>query len=791
MSAMDELRLSFFQECEDLLESLSDGLREMSEGAVDGDMETVHAVFRAVHSIKGGAGAFGLDVLVTFAHVFETVLDQMRSGRMDASEEVMHTLLRAGDMLSDLVCCARDDRDPDAERMGLLLGELDAMSEGAGEDDDEPFEFVPAGLSFEPAEQPDQIAPPFEPPPVAVTRDITINFQPHGELYRTGNEPRALFRAMCQLGPTTITADSSAVVPLSDFDLDTPHLRWSLVVTTDASLDEVRAVFEFVADVALIEIGEYDIGEDAPGADEGALGGMTVTDAPSNAAHGNKLPPSLAEIRVSDVAVEGAEADKPQRFDPAATPASGPAQAIPSEDERSPDAADAVELTDEDTAVAPTDGGSQAAPPTDGPATRGSNQAGTIQKPTGSDSGGTASPPATIRVNLDRVDRLINLIGELVIMEAMLSQAVENAHLDNDSDISNGLDGIKQLASGIQESVMAIRAQPLKPIFQRMHRIIREASDATGKQVKLVTSGEATEVDKTVIERLVDPLTHMIRNSVDHGLEEGSVRAAAGKPETGTITLSAAHRSGRVIIEVGDDGGGINREKVREIAEKKGLVSSDANLGAAEIDNLLFAPGFSSKEEVSALSGRGVGLDVVRREIQALGGRVTIQSVAGEGTTFTIALPLTLAVLEGMLVEFSGEMMVLPLSTILETLRPSSATIHSIGRTGRVVANRGELIPIIDLADVFGVATGPAGKERDVLILVECEAGRRAALAVDIIHDQRQVVIKSLEENYGAVPGISAATILGDGRIALIIDPEEIIASAAPDLPPNSLAVNE
>jgi two-component system chemotaxis sensor kinase CheA len=394
-------------------------------------------------------------------------------------------------------------------------------------------------------------------------------------------------------------------------------------------------------------------------------------------------------------------------------------------------------------------------------------------------------------VNLDRVDRLINLIGELVIMEAMLSQAVESAGIASDSDVSNGLDGIKQLASGIQESVMAIRAQPLKPVFQRMHRIIREAADATGKQVRLVTIGEATEVDKTVIERLVDPLTHMIRNSVDHGLEDTAGRASGGKPDTGTITLSAAHRSGRVIIEVSDDGAGINRDKVRRLAEEKGLVAPGATLSPAEIDNLLFTPGFSSKDEVSALSGRGVGLDVVRREIQALGGRVTIQSAAGEGTTFTIALPLTLAVLEGMLVEFGGEMMVLPLSTILETLRPSSATIHAIGRTGRVVANRGELIPIIDLAEAFGVAEPGRVGDRDVLLLVECEAGRRAALAVDVIHDQRQVVIKSLEENYGVVPGISAATILGDGRIALIVDPEEIIASAGLDTASPQLAANE
>jgi two-component system, chemotaxis family, sensor kinase CheA len=376
-----------------------------------------------------------------------------------------------------------------------------------------------------------------------------------------------------------------------------------------------------------------------------------------------------------------------------------------------------------------------------------------------------------------------------VIKEAMLSQVIDTAGLLRDSDISNSLDGIKQLASEIQESVMAIRAQPLKPVFQRMQRIVREAADATGKEVRLLMLGEATEVDKTMIERLVDPLTHMIRNSVDHGIETAARRRAAGKPPEGVITLSAAHRSGRVLIEVSDDGGGIDRPRVRDIAEARGLVPAGAALSAAEIDNLLFLPGFSSKSEVSALSGRGVGLDVVRREIQGLGGRVTIQSVPGQGTTFTIALPLTLAVLEGMLVSVGGEMMVLPLSAIVETLRASSAQVHPIGLGGRVISCRGELIPIIDLAQSFGFP-GSTSSERSVLILVEGEAGRRAALAVDHIHDQRQVVIKSLEENYGNVPQVAAATILGDGRIALIIDPEEILNGSLPDFPQVSLAAN-
>ena len=339
---------------------------------------------------------------------------------------------------------------------------------------------------------------------------------------------------------------------------------------------------------------------------------------------------------------------------------------------------------------------------------------------------------------------------------------------------------------------MAIRAQPLKLVLQRMHRMVREADDATGKQVRLVTIGEQTEVDKTMVERLIDPLTHMIRNSVDHGLEDGETRQARNKSVEGTITLSAAHRSGRVQIEVSDDGGGINRAKVREIAEEKGLVTPTASLGPAEIDQLLFMPGFSSKAEVSALSGRGVGLDVVRREIMDLGGRVSIQSVMEQGTTFSIALPLTLAVLEGMLIELCGETMVLPINAVQETMRANASMLHGVGQNGHMLSNRGNLIPIVDLAGEFGLRDGPTPIEGGVLIVIETDNQKRFALLVDGIIDQRQVVIKSLEENYGRVPGVSAATILGDGKIALIIDPEEVVRQPAndPDSPIIASAAN-
>lgn len=695
MTNIDALRPAFFEECEDLLSRLSDGLAGIPEAAQRNEPETIHDVFRAVHSIKGGAGAFGLTSLVSFAHAFETVLDLMRAGSLFPDPAAMHTLLRASDVLADLVAAARDGT-AEPEHMPQLLLELDLLAEGgpAQEDKEAALAFEPMRIDFLPLTTPE----------VGGQRDrrcFVITFEPHAALYALGHEPLALLRAVAELGVLEVVADCSAVEKLAKFDLSRPQLRWRLHLKTTVSTDDVMEVFAFVGDSARISVEaqpDISVGEDV----------------------------------------------QPRSDQPAKTAFPAPALAIPF---------------------------------SEGPRAIAKNPA--VQLPV----------MTTIRVNLDRVDRLINQIGELVIMEAMLSQAISSAGLRDDGDISSSLEGIKQLAAKIQESVMAIRAQPLKSVFQRLERITREAADATRKQVRLETIGEATEVDKTVIERLVDPLTHMIRNSVDHGIEAAELRLAAGKPAEGTITLSAAHRSGRVVIEVIDDGAGINRQKVREIAEEKGLIPPGAQLSQAEIDNLLFLPGFSSKDEVSALSGRGVGLDVVRREIQSLGGRVSIQSTPGQGTSFTIALPLTLAVLEGMLIGVGGETMILPISSIIETLRPNESEIHRLGRNGRLIAKRGEMIPIIDLARTFGFVP-EEDDQRRVLILVECDSGRRAALAADQIFDQRQVVIKSLEDNYGTVPGISAATILGDGRIALIVDPEEIVQSAVAEGPSLPLAVN-
>jgi two-component system chemotaxis sensor kinase CheA len=383
---------------------------------------------------------------------------------------------------------------------------------------------------------------------------------------------------------------------------------------------------------------------------------------------------------------------------------------------------------------------------------------------------------ATIRVDLERVDRLIDLVGELVINQAVLAQRVMEAGLARASAVAMGLDELEQLTREIQDSVMAIRAQPVKSVFQRMPRLVREVGAMTGKPVRLVTEGEGTEVDKTVIERLADPLTHMIRNAIDHGLESPEKRAAAGKPAEGVVRLTAAHRSGRIVIEVSDDGGGINRERVKAIAMEKGLIAAEATLSDEEIDNLIFMPGFSTANEVSDISGRGVGMDVVRRSIQALGGRITISSRPGKGSTFTMSLPLTLAVLDGMVVSVQGQTLVAPITAIVETLQPKAADVHSLGGHARVISIRGGFVPLIDVGMALGYRREPLPATQGVALLIEGEGGARAALLCDAIQGQRQVVIKSLEANYRQVPGVAAATILGDGRVALILDIDTIVA---------------
>lgn len=720
MDPMAAIRQTFFQECEEQLAELEAGLLAMEAG--DSDPETVNAVFRAVHSVKGGAGAFSLDELVRFAHVFETTLDHVRAGRLPATPDVLKIMLRAADILADLVRAARDGTEVDQARCQALADQLKALDPNGGEqeeDDLSDLNFQPVMVQFDFDDD-----APAEAGAGGDDRNVFhIKFKPKPSLYAKANETAILLRELREIGDIHVTCDSSDLPLLTELDPEGAYLSWNIDLVTEKDETAVREIFDFVA-------WDCDLDITREGAEAEEAGAAANLD--------DEVAALLALVR-------GGEADAPA---PDAAPAASneSAEAAPAQPEA---VAKVVSM------------------PVKQPAAKAAGEGG--------DSKG-ASP--TIRVDLDRVDRLINLVGELVINQAMLSQRVLEAGLARASGVAMGLDELEQLTREIQDSVMAIRAQPVKSVFQRMPRLVREIAAMTGKSVRLVTEGEATEVDKTVIERLTDPLTHMIRNAIDHGLESPEKRIAAGKPEEGLVRLSALHRSGRIVIEISDDGAGINRPRVKQIAIDKGLIPPDAMLTDEEIDNLIFLPGFSTASEITDLSGRGVGMDVVKRSIQALGGRISISSRPGQGSTFTMSLPLTLAVLDGMVVTVANQTLVVPLTAIVETLQPKAADVHGMGGNARVISIRNKFTPLIDVGRELSYRGTPADPLNSVALLVETEGGGRSALLVDAIQGQRQVVIKSLEANYRHVEGIAAATILGDGRVALILDVDAVVATS-------------
>ncbi|HLJ70698.1 MAG TPA: chemotaxis protein CheA [Roseiarcus sp.] len=717
--AIADIKTTFFQECEEQLAELEAGLLALEGG--EADLETVNAIFRAVHSIKGGAGAFHLDDLVRFAHAYETTLDHLRSGQISATPAGTKVMLRAADMLADLVRAARDGGAADIARGDGIIEELVALSgaaeESAANDDGDGMDgldFTPVQVSFDTNSIDEAAAAAGDAPS---SGRYVVEFMPKPALYAKANEAGLLLRELARLGEAVVSCDIGETPLLPDLDPEGAYLRWTVTLPGDVEEAAIREVFEFVADDCDLDIRREGDASPAPAVE-------------------TQNPDILNLLKTLEAEVQAQQAA-----------ASAPSPAQPAPERKAADLPPAAEKP----AAAKAEAGKAAA--------------------------AANAAQATIRVDIDRVDRLVDLIGELVINQAMLAQRVAEAGLGRGSAVATGLDELERLTREIQDSVMAIRAQPVKPVFQRMSRIVREVAEITGKSVHLITDGENTEVDKTVIERLADPLTHMIRNAIDHGIEEPAKRVAAGKPAEGVVRLSALHRSGRIVIEVADDGAGINRPRVKDIAVRKGLVGPDAVLSDDEIDNLIFAPGFSTAESVSNISGRGVGMDVVKRSIQALGGRISISSRPGVGSTFTMSLPLTLAVLDGMVVSVAGQTLVLPLTAIVETLQPAETSVHSFGTSGQVISVRKALTPLIDVGMRLGFRSAPADSLACVAILVESEGGGRSALLVDAIQDQRQIVVKSLEGNYGHVPGIAAATILGDGRVALILDVDTLVVA--------------
>lgn len=755
----DEIMNIFFLECEEALGQAEEGLMACRDGSADA--ETVNGIFRAVHSIKGGAGAFSFTLLQAFTHKFETVLSYVRDGELGLSEGLNTLMLRAFDLLADHVAAVRGHGDtPDdaavsaqleevaekaaagqpifdnaeneapadvpaeepvaaADELGLdfdldaMMGDLvvneeeAAAMEAAAAEVERAMEAEEAlALATEATELPAETAP--QPSEHHGWR-IGVRFL-DGAL-ANGSEPLLMLRELEDMGAICLSTDASAIPTLDVLDVERAYLSWQFFAPAHIEKSAIEEVFDF-------------IGTDCE---------LTI--------EALSEPMVRSEIIVTLPAVTTA-APVAAKVEPSAE-AKVPAPAA--EQAASAPAAPAAPVAEMPTVVA-------AATPAQA---RSVNAAG-----------------QTVRVDLAKLDKLIDTVGELVIAQAMMAQRLA----------SHGLSAIDEmgmldlLTRDIQESTMSIRAQPIGSVFSRVPRIVRELEADTGKRVILTMSGEATELDKTVVERLGEPLTHLIRNAVDHGIEKPEVRLANGKPAEGKLHLSAEQRSGRIVISISDDGAGINREKVLAKAIDKGLVAPGAQLSNEDIDHLIFAPGFSTAEQVSNISGRGVGMDVVRQNVKDLGGRISIESHPGEGCVFTLALPLTLAIADGMIVTVGDQTVVVPLTHVLESLRPEEADVQHIGKDLMVLNNRGKFLPIVRLDHSVGALGAAQTAQEAVLIVVDTESHGQAVLMVDSIVDQRQFVIKSLEAHYQQVIGVAGATILGDGKVALILDVDSLVA---------------
>lgn len=701
-SELDEIQGIFFEECAEGLAVAEEGLSAMADGNASADV--IAGVFRAVHSIKGGSGAFGHSRLQAFSHRFENVLDEVRAGNIPAGAEVCRIMLNAFDILSDHVSAAQGSVA--APEDAAMLEQLDAILAAGGapaaasaveggpapEPEADEFGFTPVMAVVEDFD-------PFGFEPVMVdleeladaeSRGWTVRFGPSRGAMANGCEPLLVIRELEEMGGSVAAVDTSRLPGLRDLDPEESYLVWA--VNLPASTDEqaIRDCFDFVAPDSLIEI-----------------------------------------QRVEPEAVQPVTAEPPAEEVTAQPPAQ--------EEAASP----ALTLV--------VDNGPAAA----------------AEKPKAD------TPAQTIRVDLGKLDQLLNLVGELVIRGSILSDRLSPADQERVE-----LPELSRLTRQIQDNVMSLRAQPIRQAFSRVPRMLRDLMAETGKQVLLETTGETTEVDKGVIEKIGDPLTHMIRNAVDHGLESPEARVAAGKSAEGTIRLSAEQKGARIIVRVSDDGRGIDRERVRAKAIERGIIAADAQLSDEEIDGLICAPGFSTAESISNISGRGVGMDVVRSNVEALGGRLEIHSVPGEGTTFSMALPLTLAILDGMIVRLGNQRFVLPLTNVIETVQPAPGQVQPTSPTSEVIELRGKYLPVRRVGEMFGLSADRR-PEDSLVIIVESEAAGHVGLMVDTIDNRREVVIKSLEDNLHPIRGLGGATILGDGSIALILDIDALVVPAS------------
>ena len=727
---MSQFYQVFFEEAGEHLAAMESLLLALD--LAEPDLEQVTAIFRAAHSIKGSASTFGFQDMAGVTHEAETLLDRVRKEEIRLDEAMLDALLDAGDVLKTLLAAHVGQGEADREGMARVCARLrQLVAQTAGQ---------PAAAAARPV----RAVPIFGGEAAASLKAYNISFEMEAADADAvlGN----LLDELQQLGEAMVLVRPAA-----------PGGTWHLRVTTAAAREAVADLVDFAARSGTLRI---DAAEDQPpaDADDGSYGFFTAEPASAREEAYGFFEPVAEPAPPAD--------DSFGFFEPLPTAAAAPAPA-------GDDAGYGffAELPAPASNVQPL-------PATARPASAAAEKPAAAKPERGAvKAGGDTS----IRVGIERVDQLVNLVGELVITQAMLTQAAGKVDPVIHERLLTGLVQLERNTRDLQESVMAIRMVPISVVFGRFPRVVRDISQKLGKQVELKLIGEGTELDKGLIEKLTDPLTHLVRNSLDHGIESPEKRTAAGKPAQGTITLSAYHRSGSIVIEVGDDGAGLNRDRILAKARERGLAVSDA-MSDQEVWALIFEAGFSTADKVTDVSGRGVGMDVVKKNIAALGGRVDIESMTGVGTRMTVRLPLTLAILDGMSVQVGEETFILPLNTVIESVQPERGMLRTMGRSRQLLQVRGEYLPMVGLAEVFGLRGRAEQPEQGIVVVVESE-GTKAALFVDALLGQQQVVIKSLEANYRRVPGVSGATILGDGHVAMILDVASLVDMGRKALP--------
>lgn len=722
----------FFQESEEHVATLESSLLKLEDSP--DDKELMNGIFRAAHTIKGSSGSIGLTQISEFTHLVETILDKLRNQEMRAGSELINLLLESVDCIKGMIASIRKNGNADmgvAEglrpRLQGVLGTGEWGNGRIGEND----ERVKGGRGEGELKSP---IPPFSGSPVQQKdRLFEIKFEPDPFMMQKGMNPLNLIKALTLLGDLlAVRLDTSKLPPVEEMDPARLYLSWNILLLTKEGRDSVESVFEFVREESLV----------------------TVT--LLSPSHELELPPPEEhDIEVKEVreALKDLDSRSPRLvgnilLEEGAVSEEQLANALSEQQNRKK----VGEILIEQKSIS------------EAKLNDALKKQAVIKK---------VDVP-TIRVDVDKVDNLMNLVGELVIIQSMLSQLSSKEKDADMVQIRRAVDQLERNCRDIQDRVMAVRMLPIGNVFNRFPRVVRDIAGERGKKAGLLISGEDTELDKTLIEKIADPLTHLIRNSVDHGIEMPDERAAKGKPEVGKVWLNAFHQGGNVVVTVEDDGGGLKRERIVNKAIEKGLIAGADGMTDQEIFGLVFLPGFSTAEKVTEVSGRGVGMDVVKRNIEGIGGTVSIESEEGRFTKFTIRIPLTLAIIDGLTTSVGKELFIIPITSIVESKRPKADDIKHVKGEGEVMNVRGHFVPLVRLYQFFSLQPQETDPTKAIVVVVSVD-NKNYALLVDDLLGQQQAVIKSIGDGFEGIPGVAGATILGSGEVAIIVDVVSVV----------------